>query len=66
MKTLTFLTTIFLMSCIYTLVNEKQDLKEEIKDLDETILLQDSLIKTIQESNRIYLPIALKCNAKHK
>jgi cell division protein ZapA (FtsZ GTPase activity inhibitor) len=59
MKTLTFLTTIFLMSCIYTLVNEKQDLKEEIKDLDETILSKDSLINQIQESNRKYIDAAL-------
>jgi len=66
MKTLTFLLFAFLVSCVVTLKNKEVAANKQIIKLEELVLVQDSLIQVIQKSNRIYLPIALKCNAKHK
>ncbi len=64
MKTLTFILLAFLVSCMVTLNNQKQDLKAKVKELEETILYTDSLVVLIQESNRKYIDIALSCKCK--
>ncbi len=42
----------------YSESNKKQT---EIKELKEFVILQDSLINVIQESNRLYINAALNC-----
>jgi len=65
MKILTFLLFIFLVSCVVTLKTREVEAVQKIIELEETILLQDSLIQVIQKSNSKYLPIAVKCNKEH-
>jgi hypothetical protein len=66
MKKLNFLLFAFLISCVITLNNRVGKAKEIIKDNEEIISLQDSLINSIQGNSKKYIDIALKCNAKHK
>ena len=60
MKLITFLLIAFLISCIFTLKQDKESLKEIIDLQDEEISKQDSLILEIQKSNRLYIDAALK------
>jgi hypothetical protein len=66
MKTLNFLILISLIAVIIILNNRVGKAKEIIKDNEEIISLQDSLINSIQGNSKKYIDIALKCNAKHK
>jgi len=66
MKTLNFLIFISLIAIILTLNKRLKDQEQTIKDNEEIILLQDSLINSIQGNNKKYIDIALKCNAEHK
>jgi hypothetical protein len=59
MKLIIFLLIAFLISCIFTLKQREQKAIEIIKDKNEIILLKDSLILEIQESNRLYIDAAL-------
>ena len=66
MKTLNFLIFISLIAIILTLNKRLKDQEQTIKDNEEIILLQDSLINSIQGNNKKYIDFALKCNVEHK